>query len=78
MRTRRAVCSASAEITGWDVHATRVTAKLHLAVEPGRNVLSIVVTVGRRGDAQQFELVRERDRVPHPPEAQIARSSLNA
>ncbi|MFJ5868363.1 transposase [Streptomyces parvus] len=40
------------------------TTKLHLAVEQGRKLMSIVVTAGQRGDSPQFEAVLEKVRVP--------------
>ncbi|MFJ2095014.1 IS5 family transposase [Streptomyces sp. NPDC087901] len=40
------------------------TTKLHLAVEPGAEPMSIVVTAGQRGESPQFEPVLERVRVP--------------
>ncbi|WP_327270845.1 IS5 family transposase [Streptomyces sp. NBC_01224] len=40
------------------------TTKLHLAVEQGQKLMSIVVTAGQRGDSPQFEPVLKRVRVP--------------
>ncbi|MEU9383034.1 IS5 family transposase [Streptomyces sp. NPDC048279] len=40
------------------------TTKLHLAVEQGQKLMSIVVTAGQRGDSPQFEPVLEKVRVP--------------
>ncbi|MFE3141002.1 hypothetical protein [Streptomyces scopuliridis] len=38
--------------------------KVHLAVEQGQKLASIVITAGQRGDSPQFEPVLERIRVP--------------
>lgn len=40
------------------------TTKLHLVVEQGQKLMSIVVTAGQRGDSPQFEPVLEKVRVP--------------
>ncbi|MFF0290907.1 transposase [Streptomyces sp. NPDC005262] len=40
------------------------TTKLHLAVEQGQKLMSIVLTAGQRGDSPQFEPVLKRVRVP--------------
>ncbi|MFB7532053.1 transposase [Streptomyces sp. NPDC056178] len=40
------------------------TTKLHLAVEQGQKLMSIVITAGQRGDCPQFEPVLKRVRVP--------------
>ncbi|MFE4801923.1 IS5 family transposase [Streptomyces sp. NPDC056708] len=40
------------------------TTKLHLAVEQGQKLMSIVVTAGQLGDSPQFEPVLKRVRVP--------------
>ncbi|MFD3882640.1 transposase [Streptomyces microflavus] len=40
------------------------TTKLHLAVEQGQKLMSIVVTAGQRGDSPQFEAVLDKVRVP--------------
>ncbi|MFD3954795.1 MULTISPECIES: IS5 family transposase [Streptomyces] len=40
------------------------TTKLHLAVEQGQKLMSIVVTAGQRGDSPQFEPVLKKVRVP--------------
>ncbi|MFB7553071.1 transposase [Streptomyces sp. NPDC056154] len=40
------------------------TTKLHLAVEQGQKLMSIVITAGQRGDSPQFEPVLKRVRVP--------------
>ncbi|MFG3440461.1 transposase [Nonomuraea sp. NPDC047897] len=42
------------------------TTKLHLAVEQGHKPMSIVITVGRRGDSPQFEPVLNKIRVLRP------------
>ena len=39
------------------------TTKLHLAVEQGQKLLSLVVTAGQRGDSPQFQVVLGRIRV---------------
>ncbi|WP_434094723.1 IS5 family transposase [Streptomyces hyaluromycini] len=41
-----------------------LTTKLHLAVEQGQKLMSIVITAGQRGDSPQFEVVLSRIRVP--------------
>ncbi|MFB7189403.1 transposase [Streptomyces sp. NPDC056230] len=40
------------------------TTKLHLAVEQGQKLMSIVITAGQCGDSPQFEPVLKRVRVP--------------
>jgi hypothetical protein len=40
------------------------TTKLHLTCEQGRNVLSVMVTGGQRGDSPQFTTMLGRIRVP--------------
>ncbi len=37
----------------------RLTSKIHLAVEQGQKLLSVVITAGQRGDCPQFEPVLE-------------------
>ncbi|WP_394297054.1 IS5 family transposase [Nocardiopsis valliformis] len=39
------------------------TTKIHLACDQGQKPLAVVITTGQRGDAPQFEPVRERIRV---------------
>ncbi|MEV6807484.1 IS5 family transposase [Streptomyces sp. NPDC051132] len=41
-----------------------LTSKIHLAVEQGERLLSVVITAGQRGDSPQFEAVLETIRVP--------------
>ncbi|MET9450853.1 IS5 family transposase [Streptomyces cinerochromogenes] len=41
-----------------------LTSKIHLAVEQGQKLLSVVITAGQRGDSPQFEPVLEAIRVP--------------
>ncbi|MFD3586841.1 IS5 family transposase [Streptomyces sp. NPDC058683] len=41
-----------------------LTTKVHLGVEQGQKPMSIVITVGQRGDSPQFEAVLGRIRVP--------------
>ncbi|WP_408648121.1 hypothetical protein [Streptomyces gossypiisoli] len=41
-----------------------LTTKLHLAVEQGQKLMSIVITAGQRGDSPQFEAVLNKVRVP--------------
>jgi transposase len=43
-----------------------LTTKVHLACEPGRRPLSLVVTAGQRGDSPQFTTVLDRIRVKVP------------
>ncbi|MFI6790641.1 IS5 family transposase [Nonomuraea sp. NPDC050383] len=41
-----------------------LTTKLHLAVEQGQKLLSLIITAGQRGDSPQFQPVLERISVP--------------
>ncbi|WP_436975778.1 IS5 family transposase [Nonomuraea angiospora] len=41
-----------------------LTTKLHLAVEQGQKLLSLIITAGQRGDSPQFQPVLERIGVP--------------
>ncbi|MFE7040513.1 transposase [Streptomyces atratus] len=41
-----------------------LTTKLHLGVEQGQKLMSLVITAGQRGDSPQFEAVLGRIRVP--------------
>jgi transposase len=41
-----------------------LTTKIHLAVEQGQKLLSMVITAGQRGDSPQFQRVLERISVP--------------
>ena len=41
-----------------------LTTKLHLACEQGRKPLSVLITVGERGDSPQFAAVLDRIRIP--------------
>ncbi|KAK1183958.1 IS5 family transposase [Streptomyces sp. NBS 14/10] len=43
-----------------------LTTELHLGVEQGQKLMSIVITAGQRGDTLQFEAVLGRIRVPRP------------
>jgi transposase len=43
-----------------------LSTKLHLAVEQGQKMLSMVITAGQRGDSPQFAAVLARIRVPRP------------
>ncbi|MFD8638362.1 transposase [Streptomyces sp. NPDC059533] len=41
-----------------------LTSGIHLAVEPGKNPLSVVITAGQQGDSPQFGPALEAIRVP--------------
>ena len=55
---------APADETGQGQARGGLTAKIHLAVEPGQKPLSVVITAGQRGDSPQFEPVLKAVRVP--------------
>lgn len=70
-----AVAQVRASISGPEpprvigVQASRSTTAsdgLHLAVEQGQKLLSVVITAGQRGDSPQFEPVLEAIKIPRP------------
>ncbi|MFE3883141.1 transposase [Streptomyces lydicus] len=63
-RERPAFCGQLLRAAGLGRSRGGLTTKLHLAVEQGQKLMSIVITAGQRGDSPQFEAVLEGMRVP--------------